>query len=316
MESKGYLPKSHVDILPCMATFAVVVESGSFVEASVRLGVTASSISKQITKLESALSLRLLERTTRNLKLNPEGEEVYGYCKSVLESSADVFRLKDKLTENPQGLIRIAVTKSLYAACSKLIPAFLSRYREVDVQMLCGERFDFISDGIDLGIIITDKPPEGMIARRLCEIDFVICAAENYFRESSRPNHPSDLTSHSCIPFVGDPNKQCWRFSSVSESCDVVIPGRYLSECPEATLTATLSGVGISCLPVCLAAEAIGDNRLQVLLPDWVFKGEPQGTAWVVYQSGRFLSKRVKVMVSYLLSELAAASQGWKKTRL
>jgi len=312
MESKGYLPKSHVDILPCMAVFAVVVEAGSFVEASVKLGVTASSISKQITRLENALCLRLLERTTRNLKLNAEGEEVYAYCKSVLESSADVFRLKDKLTDNPQGLVRVIVPKSLYAACSKLIPEFLSLYREVDVQLLCGEKFDFILDGIDLGIMITDKPPEGMVARRLFEVEFVICASEGYLKKHSKPIHPAELVSHSCIPFAGDPDKQCWKFLSSSESCDVAILGRYSSECPEATLTATLSDVGISCLPVSLAADAIQDNRLKILLSDWVFKGDSQGTAWIVYQHGKFVSKRIKVMVSYLLNKLVASSEKWK----
>lgn len=311
MEPKGYLPKSHVDILPCMAAFAVVVETGSFIEASVKLGVTASAISKQVTKLESALSLRLLERSTRNLKINAEGEEIYAHCKSVLDSSANMFRVKERFLESPQGLIRVAVPKSLYALCSKLMPRFLVAHSGVNVHLICGEKFDFIADAIDVGIVITDRPPLGMVARKLFDVDFVVCATDGYLKLHNAPNHPSELVGHSCIPFIGSPDRQCWKFISGNEECDVSVAGRYLSECPEATLTATLSGLGISCMPICMAAEAIESRRLCRLLPGWVFKGASQGAAWVVYQPGRFVPKKVKIIVEFLLDELIVLSNDW-----
>ncbi|NQD57361.1 LysR family transcriptional regulator [Pseudomonas sp. CM25] len=312
MESKSYLPKDHVDILPCMAAFAVVVETGSFVEASVRIGVTASAVSKQITKLENILSLRLIERTTRSLKVNAEGEQIYEYCKLVLESSANIFRVKDKLVDNPQGLVRMGVPKSLYATCSKLIPGFLSAYRDVNVQLVCGERFDFVTDSIDVGIIVTEKPPEGMVARRLFDVDFVLCSSASYISKVGLIAHPSELAAHSCIPFVGDLDKQYWKFRSSHENCDVPIPGRYLSDCPEAALTATISGVGVSCLPVCLAIDALRSNQLIKILPDWIYKGALQGTAWMVYQPGHHVSKRIKVLVQYVMADLSRLSTTWK----
>jgi len=311
MESKGYLPKDHVEILPCMAAFAVVVESGSFVEASVKIGVTASAISKQISKLEHALSLRLIDRTTRSLKVNAEGEQIYKYCKLVLESSANIFRIKDKLIDTPQGLVRMGVPKSLYATCSKLIPGFLSTFRDVNVQLVCGEKFDFVTDSIDVGIVVTDKPPEGMVARRLFVVDFVLCASKSYIGRSDLVSHPDELARHSCIPFNGDLDKQHWKFRSAIESCEVPIPGRYLSDCPEAALTATLAGVGISCLPLCLAIDALNNSQLFTILPGWNYRGTLQGTAWVVYQPGQLVSKRIKVLVEYIMSELVALSNTW-----
>ncbi|MFV3288686.1 LysR family transcriptional regulator [Pseudomonas sp. NY11955] len=315
MESRGYLPKDYVEILPCMAAFAVVVETGSFIEASVKIGVTASAVSKQVSKLESALSLRLIERTTRSLKVNAEGQQIYKHCKSVLESSANVFRLKDRLADGPQGLVRIGVPKSLYATCSKLIPDFLSAYRDVNVQLVCGEKFDFISDSIDVGIVITDKPPEGMVARQLFVVDFVLCAAESYLNKSGLISHPAELPVHSCITFIGDLDKQYWKFRSLDEFCEVSIPGRYLSDCPEAALTATISGIGVSCLPLCLAHEALKSNQLTNVLPEWNYKGALQGTAWIVYPPGQLVSKRIKVMVEYLMSELVALSGAWSVGR-
>lgn len=83
MEYSDYLPRHHVEMLPCMAAFAVVVETGSFIDASLKLGVTASAVSKQISRLENALSIRLLERSTRQLKVNAEGAEIYSHCREL-----------------------------------------------------------------------------------------------------------------------------------------------------------------------------------------------------------------------------------------
>ncbi|MBH3362482.1 MULTISPECIES: helix-turn-helix domain-containing protein [unclassified Pseudomonas] len=79
MDYRGYLPKSHVDKLPCMAAFAIVVETGSFVHASARLSLTAPAVSKQVSKLENAFSIRLLERSTCRLKVNAEGAQIYSH---------------------------------------------------------------------------------------------------------------------------------------------------------------------------------------------------------------------------------------------
>jgi len=311
MESKCYLSKDHVEILPCMAAFAVVVETGSFVEASSKIGVTASAVSKQISKLENMLSLRLIDRTTRSLKVNAEGEQIYKYCKLLLESSASIFRIRDRLVDTPQGLVRMGVPKSLYATCSKLVPGFLSAFRDVNVQLVCGEKFDFVTDSIDVGIVVTEKPPEGMVARRLFYVDFVLCASNQYINACDIISHPDELALHSCIPFIGDLDKQCWKFRSADDYCEVPIPGRYLSDCPEAALTATVAGVGVSCLPLCLAIDALRNNQLKTILSEWNYRGALQGTAWIVYQPGQLVSKRIKVLVDYIMSELVGLSSDW-----
>lgn len=79
MDYRGYLPKDHVDRLPCIAAFAVVLETGSFVHASARLGLTATAVSKQVSKLENAFSIRLLERGRCRLKVNAEEAQAYSH---------------------------------------------------------------------------------------------------------------------------------------------------------------------------------------------------------------------------------------------
>lgn len=305
MEYRGYLPRSHVDMLPCMAAFAVVVETGSFVDASVRLGLTASAVSKQVSKLENALSIRLLERSTRQLKVNAEGAQVYSHCKELLESSANVFRFKERFLQNPQGLIRIAVPRSLYGTCHQLIPEFLERYPDVNVQLISNEGgLDFIAENIDIGIRITDAPPLGLVARKLFFVDFVVCAADSYLEKYGRPVHPSALAEHSCIPFSDISESQTWKLLSAQGACEVSVSGRYVSDSLEAVLNATLSGLGISCLPARLAGEAIAANDLVEVLPEWKYVGALQGMAWILHQPGRHVSQKVKVMVEYLVGAL------------
>ncbi|WP_313731729.1 LysR family transcriptional regulator [Pseudomonas sp.] len=305
MDYRGYLPKSHVDMLPCMAAFAVVVEAGSFVDASARLGVTASAVSKQVSKLENALSIRLLERSTRQLKVNAEGAQIYSHCKELLESSANIFRLKERFLESPQGLIRIAVPRSLYGTCHQLIPEFLKRYPDVNVQLISDEgTLDYIAESIDIGIRITDTPPLGLVARKLFPGDFVVCAAGSYIEKYGRPVHPSDLAEHSCIPFSDFSESGTWEFLSAQDACDVSISGRYVSDSAEAVLNATLSGLGISCLPARLAGEAIAVNDLVEVLPEWKYVGALQGMAWILHLPGRHVSQKVKVMVDYLVCAL------------
>src|SRR5450830_1006115 len=146
--------KDHVDMLPYMAAFAVVVETGSFIDASEKLGVSASAVSRQISKLERMLSLRLIERSTRHLKVNADGVKVYYHCKELLRFSSRVFDLKDELGQ-PQGLIKIAAPKMMNGTLNQLMPEFLRRFPEINVQFIFdGGQGDLISDGVDLSIKI------------------------------------------------------------------------------------------------------------------------------------------------------------------
>ncbi|MBK5004972.1 LysR family transcriptional regulator [Pseudomonas sp. S60] len=314
MDYQSYLAKSQVDMLPCMAAFAVVVEAGSFVDASTRLGLTASAVSKQVSKLENALSIRLLERSTRQLRVSAEGAQVYSHCKELLESSANVFRFKEQFLETPQGLIRVVVPRSLYSMCHQLVPEFLQRYPGLNVQLISKDgAVDFIGEGVDVVIRVTDSPPLELVARKLFPVEFIVCASGSYLEKHGNPIHPSILTEHSCISLSEVAEKKSWKFTSAEGGCEVCVSGRYVSDSLEAVLNATVSGLGISCLPVRLAAESIASNTLVEVLPEWKYAGPLQGMAWILYQPGRHASQRVKVMVEYLVGALRRTGgvDGW-----
>lgn len=305
MEYTNYLPRHHVELLPCMAAFAVVVETGSFIDASLKLGVTASAVSKQISRLERVLSMRLLERSTRQLKVNAEGAKIYSHCRELLDSSASVFRLKDHFLDKPQGLIRLVVPKSFHRACNNILPEFLRMYPDINVQLICNDgTLNFIADSIDIGIKITDKPPLGLVARKIFTVDYILCASREYTDYKGLPLHPSELASHSCIPVASAGESETWNFLSENGTCEVKVSGRYYSDGPESSQSAAVAGLGISCLPSKLAAEAIVNNELFQILPGWKYQGPRQGMAWLIFQPGKHVSKKTKLMVDHLSVKL------------
>lgn len=305
MEYSDCISKDHIEILPCMAAFAVVVETGSFIDASLKLGVTASAVSKQVSRLERALSMRLIERTTRQLRVNTEGAEIYFHCRELLASSTNVFKFKDQFLEKPQGLIRLAVPKAFNLACNKAMPEFLNKYPDINIQLISKDSMlDFIADNIDIGITITDNPPLGLVARKLFHVDYLLCTSPEYRDNNGLPTHPCQLPDHSCIPMATIDGSETWSFASGSEKCEVKISGRYYSDGPDSSKNATYAGLGISCLPSKLAAEAFASDQLVQVLPKWKYLGPHQGMAWLISQPGKHLSQKTKLMIDHLSTAL------------
>ncbi|WP_283189407.1 LysR family transcriptional regulator [Pseudomonas sp. PMCC200344] len=300
--------KGHIEMLPYMAAFAVVVETGSFIDASTKLGVSASAVSRQISKLERALSLRLLERSTRQLKVNEDGAKIYSHCKALLHSSSRVFELKDELVR-PQGLIRVSAPKMMNNICNQLIPEFLRKYPDINVQFIFdNSEINLISSEIDLSIRITDSPPLGLIGRKLFKVGYTLCASPDYIAEFGVPLHPADLAMHSCIVMSEDSAGEKWEFKNGAEKYQISVKGRYCSNDSEAVLEATLSNLGLACLPVAVADLAIKEQRLHAVLPSWDYVGVSQGMAWLLYQPNKQGSQKLKVMVDYLLAKLYCVS--------
>jgi len=155
-------------LLPYMAVFVRVVEAGSFSGAARLLGSTPSAVSRQVARLEQALALRLLERTTRQLRLNEAGAEFYQHCRDMLDAADAAVAIGERLMRSPRGLVRLSVPKAYGKfVVGPLMPAFLQRHPEVDVQLRISDQSpDLIEDGFDLLVQVTDNPPEAWPASR------------------------------------------------------------------------------------------------------------------------------------------------------
>ncbi|HBS80116.1 MAG: transcriptional regulator [Pseudomonas sp.] len=295
-------------LLPGMAVFVRVVEAGSFSAAARELGTTASAVSRQVARLEQALSLRLLERTTRQLRLNEAGSEFYAHCRTMLDAADQALAIGERLMSSPRGLVRLSVPKAYGKfVISPLMPGFLQRYGDVDVQLQVSDQSpDLIEDGFDLLVKVTDQPPEGLAGKPLGAVRQILCASPTYLSVHGEPQHPQELLRHSCLYLGESAGDNRWHFSCGEQQEVVTVRGRYICNHSEARLEAALSDIGLTVLPQFTAAQALAEGRLREVLPQWRYTGSYQGAAWLLWRQNQHLPPKQRVLIDYLSETLAS----------
>ncbi|WP_288423562.1 LysR family transcriptional regulator [Acinetobacter soli] len=290
-----------------MAIFVKVVETGSFSETARQMGATPSAISRAISRLEKVLGTRLLQRTTRKLRLSESGQQIYVNCLDMVNAAQAVMESSGQFHSEPQGTVRMSVPKAVgHFMLHPHMPEFFQRYPKIDVQMLLEDRYvDFIDDGVDLAIRITDHPPGGLMGRRLIEINHLLCATPQYLAEQGTPEQPQDLKQHSCIYLGEQPSDSKWKFQQGSKTITVQVSGRYSANHTGIRLDAALKHIGIASLPYFVARHALQDGRLIQVLPDWYFKTYYSGDAWLLYPPTRHLPPKLSVFIQFLAEKLA-----------
>ena len=295
-----------ISLLQEMAIFVKVVETGSFSETARQLGNTPSAISRAISRLERALGTRLLQRTTRKLRLSESGKQVYAYCLEMVNAAQAVIDNSGKFNSEPHGTVRISVPKAVgHYLLHPYIPEFLERYPKVDVQMLLEDKLiDFIDDEIDLAIRITNEPSLGLKGRKLIEIDHVIVATAEYLENNGMPQQPQDLKEHQCIYLGEQASDSKWKFQKENKITSVSVKGRYSANHTGIRLDAALKHMGIASLPYFVARHALETQALIQVLPDWYFKTYYSGDAWLLYPPTRYLAPKIEVFIHFLAEKL------------
>ncbi len=295
-----------IEYLQEMVVFVKVIETGSFSEAARQLGNTPSAISRSITRLEKALNIQLIQRTTRKLSLTEKGKQIHLHCLDILNAAQKVIESSGQFSSKPKGIVRISVPKAVgHYLIHPLIPEFLEKYPEVDIQMFLEDRhIDFIDEQIDLAIRITNAPPLGLKGRRLLNIEHVIVATPEYLEKFGRPVQPKDLNDHQCIYLGEQPSDSKWQFQKDKKTTSVKVKGRYSANHTGIRLDATLRNMGIASLPHFVASPELKTGRLIQLLPEWHFKTYYSGEAWLLYPPTRYLPVKIEVFVQYLSEKM------------
>ncbi|QTL41600.1 LysR family transcriptional regulator [Xenorhabdus budapestensis] len=297
---------SMINLMREMAIFAKVVETGSFSETARQLAATPSAISRSVARLEKALGTRLLQRTTRKLRLSESGQTVYEHCLDIMNSAQAIMSVSGNFNREPQGIVRVSVPKAVGRfVVHPHIPAFLARYPKVNVNLRLDDRYvDLIDEEVDLAIRITDQPPPGLMGRRLLNIWHMLCATPEYLAEHGTPQHPHDLKNHSCIYLGEEPGDSRWKFNQGSKIITVNIHGRYAANHTGVRLDAVLRHIGIGSLPYFTAKHALQQGRLVQVLPDWNFKANYTGELWILYPPTRHLPPKLSVFIEFLAERL------------
>jgi DNA-binding transcriptional LysR family regulator len=304
-------------LLPEMAVFARVVETGNFSVAARQLGSTPSTVSRQIKKLEDTLATRLFERTTRELRVTESGEQIYRYSRDIVSSALSAVDAAGNLAGSPRGRVNIsAPTAFARTVIHPLIANFLHLYPDVDLRLFfTDDDVEPVAGDFDLVIRLTNSPPAGLAGRPLRTVRWMLCASEDYLDKRGMPRHPSDLTAHDCICLGEKPDDNRWRFrrrthnttsAALPDTHLVEVSGRYTANHAGARIDAAVAGFGIASLPAFSAESAVAKGALVEVLNDWEFEVNAYvGGVWLLYPPNRFLPPKVRVLIDYLVACLA-----------
>jgi DNA-binding transcriptional LysR family regulator len=280
--------------------FVHVVEAGSFTAAAQRLGVSTSLISKQIARLEERLHARLFNRSTRRVALTEEGELYYYRCKRILESLQSAEEDIGLNRHEARGNVHIAISSEIgETTFTSLLARFLAEHPRLSIEVSlsdgCG---DLIGPGHDLAIWCGQLDDSSLVARKLCDTELVAVASPAYLARHSVPRHPNDLARHNCLIS----NSNAWIFSDGAEHLSIAINGNWRSPHANVRLRAACDGIGIALLPLLVARAAIAREQLVPVLAEWCRHRE---SLWAVYPQNRYLAARVRLLLDFLVAELA-----------
>lgn len=298
-------------LMPDMAVFVRVVERGSFSAAARDLGMTPSAVSRQLARLEREMGIRLLERTTRRLRLSEAGEGAFRRCRDMVAAAQAALDLAEVAMQEPQGLIRVSMPKAFGRhLVQPLVPGFLARYPGVQLQLgVTDLPVDPVGDDFDLVIRITDSPPAHLAGRPLVRVGQLLCATPDYLAVRGVPRHPLELVRHDCIPLGEHPGDKRWAFRRDGEETVVPIRGRYLNNHSEMRLDAVLHHLGIACVSHFVARPFLESGRIVRVLPEWELEVAYRGMAWVLYPPNRQLAPKLRAFIDHLAAGLAAQGE-------
>lgn len=282
-----------MDHLAAMRVFARVAELGSFTAAADALDLSRAMVSTQVRALERRHGVRLLNRTTRKVALTSEGSRFLERCRRVF---AEIQAAEDDLAharERPSGRLTVDVPGAFgrYLLMPAL-PGFLERYPDLEVDVHINDRLvDLVAERVDVAVrggTITDP---NLVVRRAVGSRWITCAAPSYLDLHGWPQAPADLAAHRLIGYhaPGTAHPRAWVFQDGARQTTYEPVLRASSDSPEALLIAAVSGAGIIQTMDLLAARALQQRELVVLLPGTAVRGPPVS---VIYpQAGQRLAK-------------------------
>jgi DNA-binding transcriptional LysR family regulator len=294
-------------LLPDMATFARVVDAGNFSAAARQLGTTPSTVSRQIKRLEEALGTRLLERSTRSVRVTDSGAQIYRYCRDMVGAASGAVDVAGQAVGEPRGKVSVSAPIAFArTVIHPLIPEFLRSWPDVDVQLVFEDReIDPLRDDVDIVIRLTRSPPPGLAARQLGSVKWLLCASPAYLDAHGTPAGPRDLERHECLYLGETVDDNRWHFRRGVETQALDVRGRYIANDAGARLDAALQGWGIASLPDFAAADALRQGGLVQVLTGWVFEARPyMGPVWLLYPPNRFLPSKVRALIDHLATHL------------
>lgn len=282
-----------------LRAFVQVVESGSLTRAAEVLQVATSAVSRRIKDLEQRLGTQLLQRTTRQMRLTAAGETFHARAGEILQALSEAEAEAGDQSKSLKGPLRIAAPLSFgHSHLAPILIDFACEHREVDLDVDLSDRMvDLVGEGLDLAVRIGNLRDSSLIARRLAEVQCVLCVSPAYLEKHGPFDSAEDLKGHPLLvytlvergespSFIGpDGMKGSLEMRTALRSNN----GDFLRD-------SAIAGIGITMQPSFIVHKAIEQGNLVPILRDHVFQSV---TIHVVYPQTRHVSARARAFIEF-----------------
>ncbi|MFJ1467356.1 LysR family transcriptional regulator [Massilia orientalis] len=260
-------------LLAEMSVLAAVVETGSFTRAAEVLGLSASGVSRSVARLEAKIGVRLLERTTRALRLTGEGTRLYELAAPHLSGIEEAADAVAGAAAQVRGVLRVSLNPLFvrYVLAPRL-PEFLARHPELEIRMVpVPDAADLVAEGVDVAVRFGPQPASSMSSRLLLNTRVLTVAAPAYLKRHGRPKVPQDLAGHECLQYINPQDGRVfdWEFHRGKEVLVVETRGRLTLTDGDALVRACVAGAGVAQMLALGFESLITGGALVDLFPDW-----------------------------------------------
>ncbi|KEO59801.1 LysR family transcriptional regulator [Thalassospira permensis] len=281
-----------------LETFVVVADAGGVSPAARRLGVSKSIVSRRLFRLEAALGVQLLARTTRGAALTESGVAFREHAAKV---SAEIEIARDTImpTGDLRGRLRIAMPLSLGPThFAPVLAKMAQRYPQIQLHACYSDRFvDLISEGFDCAIRVGYLENSNLLAKRIGPVYLKLVASPSYIETHGAPETPKELMAHQALM----QGAESWKFMDCDRVVTVQPQGRFKSDNGIALTAAATAGLGIACLPDSLICEYLRSGALITVMTGYP---PPPAAAYVVRPPGQHPVRKIQVLTEMLIEHL------------
>jgi DNA-binding transcriptional LysR family regulator len=289
-------------LLGGVGVLAAIAESGSFARAAQTLQLSPSGVSRAVSRLETRVGVRLIDRTTRSLTLTDEGRRLYAEVGPLLVGIEDAFTQTSGSAATARGRLRVNV--DMFFSRMMLAPhvgRFLELHPDLSLDLVTREQLgDLVAEGFDVAVRFGKPPSSTLVARKLLETRTVTVAAPAYLERHGRPAAPKDLAGHMCIQvrnsLTGEPLGD-WEFYRGRSVVSVKTSGRLMVTEVGTLLRVCLDGVGIARIKAIGVQELLDQGKLVELFPAWSGETFP---LHALYPSRHLPAAKVRAFIDFV----------------
>lgn len=282
-------------VLACLA------EQPNYTAVGAMLGMTASGVSRSISRLEERLGIKLVNRTTRSVSLTEEGHIYATRCAEIMQQFE---QLEDSLLsekKSVRGNLKIQSTpcfgRSVILAA---LPDFLVKYPDLNIEVLLdGRHIDPVTEGIDVSVRFGVPRDSSLIAQRFCDVYYGLFAARKYLARAPKVQSLEDLQNHRCLTYVHSESGLVRKWTLMVNGVEHVVKpsNTLLASDMQATRDIAIAGAGIAYLPDFAVHAAMERDELVPVLPESLYKGPK---VYATYGRNPFGSHRVRAFLDFL----------------